>query len=192
MDDAQRTCRLEETAAYLDGELAGAELDAFERHVKECAFCAAELRQQRQLLCTLEAAFNDSRSFELPNNFARVVTASAENDLRTIRHRHERRRALQLCMLLALVSFGLLGAATRAIVFDPLRSFLRTSRVLFDFAWQAFSETAETAGVLIRMVGRATLTAQPGSRLFLPLAFLICCCCLSLLILKYRRAEIVE
>ncbi len=192
MDDAHCTCRLEETAAYLDGELAGAELDAFERHVKECSACAAELRGQRQLLCTLEAAFNDSRSFELPNNFARVVTASAENDLRTIRHRHERRRAVQLCTLLALVAFGLLGAATRSIVFDPLRSFLRTSRILFDFAWQAVAAAGETAGVLIRLVGRAALTAQPGARLLLALAFLISCFCLSLLILRYRRAEIVE
>ncbi|HYX29761.1 MAG TPA: zf-HC2 domain-containing protein [Pyrinomonadaceae bacterium] len=192
MDDAHDTCQSEETAAYLDGELSGVALDRFERHLKQCSTCASELRVQRQLLCTLDVAFNDSRSFELPSDFTRVVTASAENDLRTIRHRHERRRALQLCALLALVSFGLLGAATRALVFDPLRSFLRTARVLSDFAWQAFSDATETVLVLIRMIGRAVFAAQPGSRVWLAAVFLICLCWLSLLIIRYRRAEIVE
>ena len=185
-------CQLEDIAAYLDGELAANALDRFEQHVQECAACAAELRVQRQLLCTLEVAFNDSRSFELPNNFTRVVTATAENDLRTIRQRHERRRAVQLCLMLALLSFGLLGAATRAVVFDPLRSFLRTSRVLLDFVWQAFSDAGETAAVLLRMIGRAALSAQPGARLLLAFAFLLSLGCLSLLIARYRRAEIVE
>src|ERR1043165_2787371 len=105
MDDAHHTCQLEEMAAYLDGELAGGALDRFERHLKQCAACAAELRVQRQLLCTLDAAFNNPRSFELPNDFTRVVTASAENDLSTIRQRHERKRAAQLCGLLALLAF---------------------------------------------------------------------------------------
>jgi len=192
MDAAHNTCQSEETAAYLDGELAGEALDRFECHLKECAACAAELRVHRQLLCTLEAAFHHSRPFELPNNFARVVTASAENNLRAIRHRHERKRAAQLCALLAIVVFALLGAATRVVVFEPLRSFFRTSRVLFDFLWQAVSDAAETATVFIRVIGRAALDAQPGARLLLALAFLICLCCLSLLIVRYRRAEIIE
>ena len=188
MDNSDHRCQLEDVAAYLDGELTAVALDRFEQHVKECVPCAQELRAQRQLLCTLDVAFNDSRTFDLPQNFARVVTASAENDLSMIRHRSERRRALKLCVALGLVSFGLLGAATRTIVFDPLRSAFRTTRVLFDLLFQALSDAGSAAGVLVRMVARA----QPASRLLLTLGFVVSLFFLSLLIVRYRRAQIIE
>lgn len=190
--DVPNTCQLEDVAAYLDGELAGAALDRFEHHAKICQTCATELRAQRQLLCTLDVAFSDSRSFDLPNNFTRVVTARAENDLSAMRNGRERKRALQLCVLLALVAFALLGAATRTIVIDPVRSFFRVARVLFDFLWQAVSDAVATLAVLSRVVRSAVLDTQPGSRLLLVLAFLLSLSCLSLLIVRYRRAQIVE
>jgi anti-sigma factor RsiW len=185
-------CDLEDVAAYLDGELTSAALDRFEQHAKACVACADELRMQRQLLCTLDVAFNDSHGFDLPNNFARVVTARAENDLSGMRNRRERRRAVQLCAVLALVAFGLLGAATRTVVLDPLRSFFRTTRVLSDFVWQAASQAASGALVVVRMIGRAALLTQTGSRFFLVLAFLLSISFLSLLIVKYHRAQIIE
>ena len=188
MDNSDNRCQLEDVAAYLDGELTAAGLARFEQHVKECATCANELRAQRQLLCTLDVAFNDSRTFDLPKNFARVVTASAENDLSMIRHRRERKRALQLCVVLGIVSFGLLGAATRTIVFEPLRSGFRTVRVLFDLLFQALSDVGSTASVLVRMVGRA----QPAFLLLLTVGFLVSLFFLSLLIIRYRRAQIIE
>jgi predicted anti-sigma-YlaC factor YlaD len=192
MNDAQAKCQLEDVAAYLDGELDGAALVHFEEHVKECRVCATELRTQRQLLCTLEVAFNQSRGFDLPSNFARVVTARAENDLAGMRNGRERRRAVQLCILLALISFGLLGAATRAIVFDPLRSFLRVARVLSDLLWQAVADAASASTMVARVMGRALLSAQPGSRFLLVFAFILSVSCLSFLIVRYRRAEIIE
>ena len=185
-------CQLEDVAAYLDGELTGVALDELEQHLKSCPSCATELRIQRQLLCTLDVAFNDARSFHLPNNFARVVTAHAENDLTGMRDRRERRRALQLCAILALVSFGLLGAATRAVVFDPLRSFFRVTRVVVDLVWQAASEAGSSTLVVIRVIGRAMLFAQTGSRFFFVLAFLVSISFLSLLIANYHRAQIIE
>ena len=188
MDYTDKLCQLENVAAYLDGELSAAVLERFEQHAKECSTCANELRAQRQLLCTLDVAFNDARAFDLPKNFARVVTASAENDLSMIRHRHERRRALKLCVILGLISFGLLGAATRTIVFDPLRSLFRTARVLSDLLFQALADAVSTASVLVRMI----VPAQPGLRLLLMLVFLASLFCLSLLIVKYRRAQIIE
>ena len=188
MDHIDNPCQSEDIAAYLDGELTAAGLDRFEQHVKDCLPCANELRAQRQLLCTLDVAFNDSRTFDLPKNFARVVTVSAENDLSMIRHRHERKRALQLCVVLGLISFGLLGAATRTIVFDPLQSGFRTARVLFDFLFQALSDAGATASVLVRMVGRT----QPASLALLTIGFVASLFFLSLLIVRYRRAEIIE
>jgi hypothetical protein len=168
--------------------LAAGGVKRFEQHITECSACARELRAQRQLLCTLDVAFNNSGSFDLPQNFARVVTATAENDLSMIRHGRERKRALQLCVLLGLISFALLGAATRTIVLDPLRSIFRTARVLFDLLFQALSDAASAASILVRMIGRA----QPASRLVLTLGLIASLFCLSLLIARYRRAQIIE
>jgi anti-sigma factor RsiW len=194
MDDLNSTnaCQLEDIAAYLDGELSGDTLQSFEDHLKSCGQCDTELRTQRQLLCTLDVAFGDSRSFDLPNNFTRMVTARAESDLSGMRNKRERRRALELCAMLALTSFALLGAATRAIVFEPARSFLRITRALLDLVWQAASEAASSAAVLIRVIGRAILSGQSGLGLFLVLAFLVSVSFLLFLIAKYHRAQIIE
>ena len=194
MDDLNRmsACPLEEVAAYLDGELNGAALNRFEDHLKSCAHCDDELRAQRELLCTLEAAFGDSRTFDLPNNFARVVTARAENDLRGVRNKHEGRRALQLCASLALVSFALLGAATRVIVWEPVQSFFRVMRALLDLVWQATSEALSTALVLLRVIGQAVFPTKNGLGVFLSIVFLVSVSSLLFLITKYHRAEIVE
>src|SRR5437762_10415304 len=89
-------CELEDVATYLDGEMGETAQQTFEAHLKTCAGCASELRTQRQLLCTLDVAFSEPRSFDLPKNFARVVTTHAESDLSGMRNKGERRRALQL------------------------------------------------------------------------------------------------
>ena len=185
-------CQLEDIAAYLDGELSDAAEATFEEHLKSCADCAVELRVQRQLLCTLDFAFNDSRPFELPRDFTRVVAAQAENDLSGIRKWSERRRALQLCAVLALVSFALLGAASRTLVFDPARSFLRVSSSLISLVWQAIYDAGTGVAVIVRVVGRAIVLGSHSLWLLVALAFIISLSLLPFLIAKYHRAQIVE
>ena len=46
--------------------------------------------------------------------------------------------------------------------------------------------------MVIRVIGRAILFAQTGSRFFFVLAFLVSISFLSLLIAKYHRAQIIE
>jgi anti-sigma factor RsiW len=185
-------CQLEDVAAYLDGELSGPSLTEFEAHLKACADCAGELRVQRELLCTLEVAFNGNRSFHLPKNFARVVTARAESDLSGMRNKHERRRAAKLCAILALVSFALLGAAARTVVFDPLRSFFRITGSLIQLVWQAASEAAVSTSVIGRAVARAVLLAQNGVGLLLLITFVVSLSFLPFLLAKYHRAQTIE
>jgi anti-sigma factor RsiW len=185
-------CQLEDIAAYLDGELSGVTQETFEEHLKSCADCAADLRAQRQLLCTLDFAFNESRPFELPRDFSRVVAAQAESDLSGIHKWSERRRALQLCAVLALVSFALLGAASRALVFDPARSFLRVAGRLISLVWQAIYDAGTGLAVIVRVVGRAVVFGPHGLWLLVALAFIISLSLLPLLIAKYHRAQIVE
>lgn len=187
----ENRCQVEDVAAYVDGELSGLPLDRFEAHLKSCTDCAEELRAQRQLLCTLDVAFGNSRSFNLPKNFTRVVTARAESDLTGMRNKRERRCALQLCIALALVSFALLGAAVRTVVFDPIWSFFRVAGSVIHLAWQASSEAAASATVVVRVLARALLFSHNGFALLLAI-FLLFISCLPFLLAKYRRAQIVE
>ena len=185
-------CQLEDVAAYLDGELDGVALETFEAHLNMCPDCATELRAQRQLLCTLDFAFGESRSFELPHNFTRVVAAHAENDLSGMRQKSERRRAVQLCAILALVSFALLGAASRTLVFDPLRSFFRVTGSLVNILWQTVYDAGTGIAVIVRVVGRAIVFGPHGLGFFLTLTFIISISLLPLLIARYHHAQILE
>jgi anti-sigma factor RsiW len=185
-------CRTEDVAAYLDGELGGAASESFEAHLKTCASCAAELRMQRQLLCTLDLAFSEP-SFELPRNFSQVVAVHAESDLSGMRKKSERRRAFQLCALLALLAFALLGAASRALVFQPARSFLRIAGSLLDLVARALYDAGTGAAVIVRVVGRALILAPHGLGLILiVLPFLIALALLPRLIVNYHRAQVIE
>ena len=194
MDDFTHNheCRSEDVAAYLDGELGGSASESFEAHLKTCTRCATELRTQRQLLCTLDLAFSE-RSFELPRNFSRVVAAHAESDLSGMRKKSERRRAVQLCALLALLSFALLGAASRALVFQPARSFLRLAGSLLDLILRALYDAGTGVAVIVRVVGRALILAPHGLGLVLiVLPFLIALALLPRLIVNYHRAHVIE
>ena len=192
MNDFSEKCQLEDVAAYLDGELSEAGVNRFEDHLRSCLDCANELRAQRQLLCTLDVAFNGNRSFQLPHDFTRIVTARAESDLSGMRNKHERRRALKLCAVLALVSFALLGAATRTVVFEPLSTLFRISRTVLQLAWQAASEAVLSATVLVRVIVRAVLLDQNGLGWLMLVAFLIAISVLPFLLVKYHRAQTIE
>ena len=183
---------IEDVAAYLDGELDDAALEVFEGHVKTCAGCAQELRTQRQLLCTLNRAFEESGAFELPQDFARLVATHAESDVTGLRGRGERRRAFKVCAVLALLSFALLGAASRATVFQPARSSLRVAESLFDLAWKTIYDAGTGASVIVRLVVRAIALSPYGLGLFLILAFIIAISLLPRLIASYHRAQIIE
>ncbi len=187
-----RSCRLEDVAAYLDGELAGVSLETFEAHLKICPACVAELRAQRHLLCTLDLAFNESRLFELPHDFTRVVAAHAENDLSGMHKGSERRRAVQLCAVLALLSFALLGAAARTLVFEPIRSFFRVMGSLLGLLWQAVYDAGTGIAVIVRVVGRAAIVGPSGWWLLLIVAFIVSLFLLPFLIAKYHRAQTTE
>jgi hypothetical protein len=185
-------CQLEDVAAYLDGELSGETLRGFEGHLKTCPDCATELRTQRQLLCTLDVAFNDSGSFKLPHDFTRVVTTHAESNLGGMRWKGERRRALQVCAVLALVSFALLGTAARALVLEPAQSFLRLAGVFFDLAWRMIYDAGTGLAVIVRVLGRAVAFGPHGLGLVLLLGFILSISLLSFLIARYHRAQIIE
>src|SRR5262249_13702968 len=190
--DANNNCPREEIAAYLDGELDGDALNSFEEHVGQCGDCAAELRSQRQLLCTLEAAFGTARHIELPGNFTRVVAAHAESDLRGLRHKVERRRALQLCAALLLTAFMLLGAASSNLIFQPARVFLRITARALEMLLRTVADAAEGVAIIARMIARTTVADPRGFGILIALVFLIAISLLPRLIASYHRTEFIE
>lgn len=189
---AKNICPREEIAAYLDGELSSAALEQFEAHVTECSECAGELRSQRQLLCTLDAAFSGSSRIKLPENFTRVVATHAEHNLRGLRDKSERRRALQLCALLAVTGFALLGAASGALVVQPARNSFRIMASVFEVLSQALFEAAEGFAIVGRMIGRAAVAGPYGLGTVIAFVFIVSIFLLPRLIASYHRTQIIE
>lgn len=188
----ENACPAENVAAYLDGELSGLGVEDFEAHLAECRDCATELRSQRQLLCTLEAALSDAPHFKLPQNFTRIVAARAESDLSGMRDKVERRRALKMCAVLALAAFALLGATSGVMVFQPVRGFAQMIARLSDLLWQTMYDAAVGVGIILRMISRAAVASPYGVGVLLTLAFLIAVSLLPRLIANYHRTEIIE
>ncbi|HEY8563081.1 MAG TPA: zf-HC2 domain-containing protein [Pyrinomonadaceae bacterium] len=105
-------CPRTEIAAYIDGELDPRAELSLELHLAGCPVCAAELNEQKKLLCALDFALDKEEEIELPENFTKIVVANAESNVRGLRCPRERNRALTVCAALLLIVFIGLGAET--------------------------------------------------------------------------------
>ncbi|HEX7999203.1 MAG TPA: zf-HC2 domain-containing protein [Pyrinomonadaceae bacterium] len=188
-------CQSEEIAAYLDGELEAHAVALFEEHVSECASCAAELLEQRRLLCTLDFALHEHQlsELQLPKNFSEIVIAHAQSgNLGSLRREPaERGRALRLCLALAIASFALLGgAALSESVLKPVGLVVRHAGTLFGFIGRALYDFGAGVAIIARGVGGHTIFE---SQLLTPLVFLlllVALVLLSRLISSYHRTHI--
>lgn len=191
-DHIQRDCPSEEIAAYLDGELSAQAVALFERHLKECADCQAELLEQRRLLCALDFALGGHSAdgdIALPQNFSQVVAAHAQSDLRSLRS--ERGRALRLCLALAVISFALLGAAAFSeSVLQPLVALFRQTGIVLGFFGRALYDLGAGFAVIARAVGGHTLFESNRLTLFVFLLLAVAIVSLPRLISSYHRARI--
>jgi len=155
-------CKGEEIAAYLDGELVEASRTEFEQHFKECASCAAQLREQKHLLCALDFALGDERSLPLPPaNFARIVAAHAQSDMRGVRASSEHKLALWLCAALALSSALLIGGAGLGeSVIVPVGAVMKPLATIMGF----FLNTLYNAGTGLVVISRVSANLLFESR----------------------------
>lgn len=154
-----------DVAAYLDGELDAADGARFEQHTKTCASCATALREQRRLLCVLDAAFGDAQQqLQLPANFTQVVKARAQSDMSSVRHRAERRRAFALCAALAALSFALLGWQAWDELFSPLRAVAGALETMLDMAANAAGEVVAGIALMLRVLGGQLLNEPSAFR----------------------------
>ena len=190
----QHACQSEDVAAYLDGELDAQAAARFEQHTKECAQCAALLREQRRLLCALDFALGGPElgDLKLPVNFSQIVTAHAQSDLSNLRtERAEHRRALRLCLALAVASFALLGgAAVSEKVLKPLGLLIRHAGTVLGFFGRTLYDFGAGLAVIARSIGGHTIFE---SHALAPLVFLLLAVALVLLprlISSYHRTHV--
>ena len=192
IETEKHICPSEDIAAYLDAELDAGAIDRFESHVGRCETCRAELRRQRQLVCTLDAAFNSQTKFEFPVDFTRVIATRAESDLRGVRSKTERNRAAKLCAILGLMAFAILGATSRSVVLQPLRNALQLFTRLFELLWQAASNATESLAIILRVLAGGTTGSPYVWPLLIGLTLIIAVSLLTRLIGRYHRRQIFE
>lgn len=92
-------CHAEQIAAYLDDDLDSGACAALEEHFQGCQSCVAELNAQRLFLCELDATLGSASDLPIPWNFAQIVAAHAESDIRGVRDRLDSKRALRFCLI---------------------------------------------------------------------------------------------
>ncbi len=184
-------CRKDQIAAYLDGELDAGAGSLVERHVKNCRVCEAELNAQRLFILELDFALALPPELPVPPNFAEIVAARAESDMSGVRNGIEHRRALRFCMILALTSFALLGAAASKAVFFSGQAIVVKVLGILGLLWMTLHDAAVGLAVISRVVSAGMIPESPFAglaALFLALAVIL----LSLLISSYHQHRELE
>jgi predicted anti-sigma-YlaC factor YlaD len=186
MDKSRNQCQVEQIAAYLDGELDASAGALFEDHLQGCSFCNAELNAQRLFVCELDSALTLTPDLPVPRNFAQIVAARAESDMSGVRESVEHRRALRFCLVLAIASFALLGAAAIKTVLFGGWVIAGNTLSIFDLVWTTLRDAAVGLAVISRVIIGGLIPESPYAglaALLLALAVVL----LSLLISSYHR-----
>jgi len=187
----QNICQRNLIAAYIDGELEGNAAQLFEDHLEECASCRAELRAHRLFVCELDAALTDSGEIPVPSDFSRLVAARAASDMRGVRTGSENKKALSICLILALAGFALLGATARDAVFLVAREFIAKVFGVIGFLGTVIYEAGAGLAVILRVLSRKILV-EPALLAVVVLLLAFAILILSRLISNYHRSGATE
>ena len=187
----EKYCERNLIAAYVDGELDEDLTQRVEEHLQGCASCRAELQAHRLFVCELDAAFTDNADIPVPADFSRMVAARATSDMRGVRTRAEHRKALGICMILALIGFALLGATARETVFLIAEKFITTVAGLAGFAATAVYDVIAGLAVIFRVLSRKVII-ESGSLGPLVVLLAVAILLLTRLLSKYHRTSATE
>ena len=187
----EKICERNLIAAYVDGELEADFTSLLEDHLESCAPCRAELRAHRLFVCELDAALTETGEIPVPAEFSRMVAARASSDMRGVRTRSENRKALGICLILALGGFALIGATARDAIFMFAEKFVSTFFGVIGFISTAVYDTVAGLAVIFRVLSRKIII-ESGSLgpvlVLLAVAILI----LSRMIHNYHRTSATE
>jgi anti-sigma factor RsiW len=189
--DQKGICERDLFAAYVDGELDAGLTVLFEEHLESCAACRAELRAHRMFVCELDAALTDSVEIPVPAGFSKLVATRATSDMRGVRTRSEHRKALSICLALALGGFGLIGAAARDTLFAFGERFVAASLTVGGFLSGIVYDAGAAVAVIFRVLSRK-LIVETGSLIPLLVLLGVAILILSRLISDYHRTGATE
>ena len=150
----QKICQKNLIAAYVDGELSDVASAILEQHLEECTECRAELRAHRVFVCELDAALTGNVDLPVPADFSKVIATRARSDMRGVRTAAEHKKAIAICVVLALTGFALLGATARDNVFTVARRFVAAVFSIAGLAGGVAYDAFAGLVVISRVVGQ--------------------------------------
>jgi len=184
-------CERDLFAAYVDGELEPGLTVLFEQHLESCDECRAELRAHRMFVCELDAALTENVEMAVPAGFSQMVAARATADMRGVRTRSEHRKALSICLALALAGFALIGATARDALFAVGEGFISTSISVGGFLSGVVYDAGAAVAVIFGVLSRK-LIVETGSLVPLLVLLAFAILILSRLISDYHRTGATE
>ena len=187
----EKICDRNLVGAYVDGELDIDLATLFEDHLESCADCRFELRAHRLFVCELDAALTDSGEIPVPRDFSRIIAMRATTDMRGVRTRSENRKALTICIILALAGFALIGATAVSGVFVIAKQFIATIFGVVSFVATAVYDIAAGVVVIFRVVSRKYII-ETGSLWPMLVLLAFGAFILSRLISQYHRSGATE
>ena len=186
----EKFCETNLIAAYVDGDLDEDLAQRFEEHLQTCEPCRVELRLHRLFICELDATLTETE-MPMPRDFSRIIATRATSDMRGVRTRAENRKALGICMILALIGFALLGGTARETIFLIAGRFVTTVISLVGFAATAVYETAAGLAVISRVLSRKIIV-ESGSLGPMIVVLAVAIVLLTRLLSKYHRTSATE
>jgi len=187
----QKICQKNLIAAYVDGELSDVAAAIFEQHLEDCVECRAELRAHRVFVCELDAALTNSVDIPVPEDFSKVIAVRASSDMRGVRSSSEHRKAMVICVALALTGFGLLSATARESVLVVLGRFVNGVFGIGSFVVGFVYDGVAGFVVISRMLGRKIVNETVSFGVVL-LVLAVAVFILSRLISDYHRTGATE
>jgi anti-sigma factor RsiW len=186
----EKICEQNLIGAYVDGELDADLTLHLEEHLKDCSDCQFELRAHRLFVCELDASLtNKNRDLPVPADFSRRVAARARSDMSGVRTRAENRKALAICMILALSGLALLGATTRYAVFVVVGRFVTKVFSLVEFVTTTVYDAVVGLIVVLKVLSGKIQSGSSGPLLvLLAVAVMV----LSRLLSHYHRTGATE
>jgi len=186
----EKICDQNLIGAYVDGELDADLTLLLEEHLKDCFDCQFELRAHRLFVCELDASLtNKNRDIPVPADFSRRVAVRARSDMSGVRTRSENRKALAICMILALSGLALLGATTRYAVFVVIGKSVTKIFSLVEFVVTTVYDAVVGVIVVLKVLSGKIQSGSSGPLLvLLAVAVLV----LSRLLSHYHRTGATE
>jgi anti-sigma factor RsiW len=189
--DQKAICEMDLCASYVDDELDAQRTVLFEQHLESCADCRAQLQAHRMFVCELDAALTGSAEIAVPAGFSKMVAARASTDMRGVRTPRENRKALAICLVLALAGFALLGASARDAIFAIGGNFIAAVFSVAEFLSSVVYDAGATVAVVFGVLSRKVIV-ETGSLVPVLILLVVAILILTRLISGYHRTGATE